>query len=205
MGVCFCPSNLWYAFVLELHGSLHKTTSGGTVQCSPREIGRNKHCDCLPYLWKELSHLELDWQNLEQRAKSCPLIQVFVETVLCAKSIEPVSRAASLPMLVGVQMMEWACLALMPNPEFLECTVKWPGPSKCRGLPGCLCAWDQRALRWAAGQSTGTSRFHRCPLTWVFFQKKAGGVGWIVCTPRLISIQGKMWIWSWELLSESPV
>ena len=76
------------------------------MQCSSKGISSNKHCNCLLYLWEELSHLKLDWQNLEKGAKSCPLTWVFVETVLFAKGIEPVSHAASLPMLVGVRVME---------------------------------------------------------------------------------------------------
>lgn len=96
-----------------------------------------------------------------------------------------------LPALVGVWMTGWVCLALIPNPQFLERAVKCPGPSKCHGLPGCLCLWGRWALRWAAGQSTSTPRLHRCPLTWVFFRQKAGGVRWTVCNPGSAASRGK--------------
>lgn len=53
-----------------------------------------------------------------------------------------------------------------------------------RAIEMSLIAWVSLSVRpvSSAVQSTCTWWLYHCPLTWVFLQSKAGGVGWMVCT-----------------------
>lgn len=164
-GPCFCLSSLWCVFVLGLHRILHVDN---LWLCCAGLIWGNQHCHtshCLPYLWEELHHLKLDWQNLDKETKNHLLWCRFLWKLLFLKDREPVSFAAS---LLGVWMIVRMSCSHTKPPVFGVCS-KLP-----RAIQMSWIACVPLSVR-PASSVLGCRSEHwpttapLLPFTWVFF------------------------------------